>query len=95
MPNASSPSRLWRSAAARVGVSLLTNAGLPHLIAERPEDYVRKAADLAADRAALAELKRALRPRLLVSPLMDAAAFARDVEAAYREVWRKWCDIRL
>jgi predicted O-linked N-acetylglucosamine transferase (SPINDLY family) len=25
------------------------------------------------------------------SPLMDGAAFARDIEAAYRQMWRQWC----
>ena len=26
-----------------------------------------------------------------VSPLMEAARFTRDIEAAYRQMWRKWC----
>ena len=26
------------------------------------------------------------------SPLCDAKAYARDVEAAYRTMWRTWCD---
>jgi len=25
------------------------------------------------------------------SPLMDGAAFARGIEAAYRQMWRTWC----
>jgi predicted O-linked N-acetylglucosamine transferase (SPINDLY family) len=25
------------------------------------------------------------------SALCDGPAFARDVEAAYREMWRRWC----
>jgi predicted O-linked N-acetylglucosamine transferase (SPINDLY family) len=25
------------------------------------------------------------------SPLMDAQGFARDIETAYRDMWRKWC----
>jgi protein O-GlcNAc transferase len=28
------------------------------------------------------------------SPLMDEARFARDLEAAYRGMWRAWCDGR-
>jgi predicted O-linked N-acetylglucosamine transferase (SPINDLY family) len=25
------------------------------------------------------------------SPLMNAGRFARDIEAAYRQMWRNWC----
>jgi hypothetical protein len=25
------------------------------------------------------------------SPLMAASAFARDIETAYRTLWRQWC----
>jgi len=25
------------------------------------------------------------------SPLMDARAFARNIETAYRTMWRRWC----
>jgi predicted O-linked N-acetylglucosamine transferase (SPINDLY family) len=25
------------------------------------------------------------------SPLMDAPRFARGIEAAYREMWQRWC----
>jgi predicted O-linked N-acetylglucosamine transferase (SPINDLY family) len=75
----------------RVGVSLLCNAGLPELVAATPEDYVRLATGLASDRQRLAELRHTLRHRMEQSPLMDAPRFARDIEAAYREMWRQWC----
>jgi protein O-GlcNAc transferase len=79
----------------RVGVSLLSNAGLPELIAQSPEDYVSIATELAGDLPRLADLRRTLRQRMETSPLMDAAQFARDVESAYRAVWRRWCQKRL
>jgi predicted O-linked N-acetylglucosamine transferase (SPINDLY family) len=72
-------------------VSLLSNVGLPELIAETPEQYVHIAADLAKDVPRLAELRRTLRGRMQASPLMDAPRFARNVEAAYRQMWRSWC----
>jgi protein O-GlcNAc transferase len=75
----------------RVGVSLLTNAGLPELIAESPEEYVRIAAELAGDLPRLEELCGGLRARMMASPLMEAPRFARDMEAAYRQMWRTWC----
>ena len=76
---------------ARVGVSLLTNIGLPELIASNPEEYVSIAAALAADLDRLRELRGTLRQRMLSSPLMNGPQFARDVEAAYRDIWRRWC----
>ncbi len=78
--------------ASRVGVSLLTNLGLPELIAQTPADYVRIARDLAADRPRLSALRAGLRERLRASPLMDAARFTRNLEAAYRKIWREWCE---
>jgi len=75
----------------RVGVSLLTNVGLPELIAQTAEQYVRIAVDLANDLPRLAEIRRTLRPRMAASVLMDGPRFARDVEAAYKEMWLKWC----
>ncbi len=77
--------------AARVGVSLLTNAGLPEFVAETPDDYFRLAVTLASDLPRLAHLRATMRDRLERSPLMDAPRFARDIEAAYREMWRQWC----
>lgn len=76
----------------RVGVSLLTNAGLPEFIARHADDYLEVAAAAAADRPRLAALRSSLRERLQRSPLMDAARLARAVEAAYRSMWRRWCE---
>jgi predicted O-linked N-acetylglucosamine transferase (SPINDLY family) len=75
----------------RVGVSLLDAVGLPELIAQSPQEYVSIAARLAADLPRLAELRRTVRGRMRASALMDGAAFTRNVEAAYRQMWRTWC----
>jgi predicted O-linked N-acetylglucosamine transferase (SPINDLY family) len=77
--------------AGRVGVSLLSRLDLTDLIAGDPDDYTQRAVRLAQDRATLARLRPRLRPRLQASSLCDGPAFARDVEAAYREMWRGWC----
>lgn len=75
----------------RAGLSQLTNIGLLELVARSPEQFVAIAAALAADRPRLRELRQGLRRRMQCSPLMDATRFARNVEAAYRQMWRHWC----
>lgn len=80
-----------QTAVGRGGLSILSNLGLPELAAEDADQYVRIAVALANDRPRLAELRRTLRDRLQKSPLMDAPRFARNIEAAYREMWRRWC----
>jgi predicted O-linked N-acetylglucosamine transferase (SPINDLY family) len=84
-------SLVGRTAVGRGGASILANVGVPELIAQTPEQYVRIAAALARDLPRLAELRRTLRAKMQASPLMDAPRFARNVEAAYRQMWRNWC----
>lgn len=76
---------------ARVGVSLLTNAGYPELIAREPQGYVEIAKRLGADLPALAQFRAGLRDHLRSSPLCDEVGFTRSLESAYRQMWRMWC----
>jgi len=76
----------------RAGLSILTNLGLPELVGKTPEEYIQIAIDLANDLPRLKQLRLTLRPRMTQSPLMDAPRFARNVEAMYRQMWRKWCE---
>jgi predicted O-linked N-acetylglucosamine transferase (SPINDLY family) len=78
-------------AAGRAGASLLHAAGLPELIAESDEQFVEIAAALAADSQRLQAYHVELREKVRSSALMDGRRFARDVEGAYRQVWKKWC----
>jgi protein O-GlcNAc transferase len=80
-----------RTPVGRGGASILSNVGLPELIAHTPQEYMEIAAGLARDLPRLAELRRMLRPRMDASPLMDAPKFARNMEAAYRQMWQTWC----
>lgn len=77
--------------AGRVGVSILTQLGLADFIANSTEDYVRLAAALAGNPQRLSQLRATLRNTMAASTLCDAGRFARDVEAAYRMMWRQWC----
>ena len=76
--------------ASRVGVSLLTNVGLPELIANDLDDHLHRATQLASDVTRLADLRSTLRGRMAASPLMDAPRFARNIETAYRDMWQQW-----
>jgi predicted O-linked N-acetylglucosamine transferase (SPINDLY family)/glycosyltransferase involved in cell wall biosynthesis len=75
----------------RAGWSQLCNLGLQELAAETPEQYVALAARWADQLPRLQEVRRTLRQRMEQSPLMDGKRFARSVEEAYRQMWRRWC----
>jgi predicted O-linked N-acetylglucosamine transferase (SPINDLY family) len=76
-----------RTHLSRVSVSVLHRVGLEDWIAATPEEYVRKAIEMAQDPARLRELRAGLRQRMRASPLLDATAFARSLEEAYRKMW--------
>jgi len=76
---------------ARGGLSILSNIGLPDLIATTLDQYIQIATTLAADLPRLSALRASLRPRMQTSPLMNAPQFARDVESIYRRLWQTWC----
>lgn len=77
--------------AGRAGLSIATNLGLPELVARTEDEYVRAAVRLARDLGRLDQLRRGLRARMQSSPLMDVPRFTRNIEAAYRVAWKKWC----
>jgi predicted O-linked N-acetylglucosamine transferase (SPINDLY family) len=80
-----------RRAAGRMSANVLQAVGLPELVADTPEGFVEIAAALAADPAGLASRRRTLREQVARSPLCDGPGFTRGLEAAYRELWRRWC----
>jgi predicted O-linked N-acetylglucosamine transferase (SPINDLY family) len=75
----------------RAGLSQLMNLKLPELITYTPEQFVATATDLARDLPRLQALRGGLRERMERSPLMDAGGFTCGIEAAFREMWRAWC----
>ena len=83
-----------RTAVSRAGLSILSNIGLPELVAREPAQYVLIALDLARDLPRLAELRATMRSRMRQSPLMDAARFTREVEASFRQMWCRKCERR-
>jgi len=88
-------SMVGQRAVSRAGWSQSKNLGLAEeLVGQRPQDFVRLAVGLAGDLPRLAELRSTLRQRMENSPLMDADRFARNVESAYRAMWRQWCQTK-
>jgi predicted O-linked N-acetylglucosamine transferase (SPINDLY family)/predicted SAM-dependent methyltransferase len=77
--------------AARVGVSLLNNVGLPELVAVDTDEYLRIARDLAAAPDRLVAYRHGMRERMLGSGLMDSRRFGRDFGAALRAMWVRHC----
>lgn len=75
----------------RQTLGFLRQIGLPELAAADEDAYVAIAARLAGDAPALEGLRLDLRDRMAGSPLCDAPRFARHLEAAYRDMWRRWC----
>ena len=74
----------------RSAASILSVVGLADWIAYSPEEYVRLALKRALDVARLRSLRSSLRDSMRKSPLMDEPRFVRDLEAAYRSMWREW-----
>lgn len=74
----------------RMGVSLLTCAGLPDWVADTPDDYVRIAVAQAHNREHLHRLRHSLRAQLEASPLMDSQRYAAQMEAMFWAMWRQW-----
>jgi predicted O-linked N-acetylglucosamine transferase (SPINDLY family) len=78
--------------ASRMGHSILHAVGLDELVARTQDRFAEVAIGLARDPGRLSEMRAGLRERMRASPLMDAARFTRNLESAYRRMWRTWCD---
>jgi protein O-GlcNAc transferase len=77
--------------AGRMSASTLTQARLPHLVADSPRSYVQIATRLARDRQALSTMRRNLRDHLRNAPILNAVSFTRSLERSYRGMWCRWC----
>jgi len=75
---------------ARLAGSILTAAGLPELITGSLGEYEARAIALARDPQALLALRTRLKREGEASLLFDTPRFARALEAAYREMWRRY-----
>ncbi len=80
-----------RTAMGRAAASQLAALGLGELVADSPEEYVAIAVALARDRGRLRDLRATMRERMRAAALLDVTGLARELEAAYRQMWIAWC----
>jgi len=79
----------------RLGLSILSRVGLESFAADSPAAFVAKTTALTAGNIdALARIRATMRTRMSASPVCDAGRFARELEDAYRQMWRRWCRMR-
>jgi predicted O-linked N-acetylglucosamine transferase (SPINDLY family) len=76
----------------RSGFTAMAHVGLDQFIARDKDDYVRKAATLAADLPALAALRSGMRERCEQSPMFRPERIAEGMSRALRVMWHRWCD---
>jgi protein O-GlcNAc transferase len=79
----------------RLTAASLTALGLTDFIAGDLDSYVKLAIAKARDVAGLARLRASLRCRMARSDFADPKRYTRAVEAAYRQMWQRWCAARL
>jgi len=80
-----------RTPASRVSAAVLAAAGMTEWIARDEAEYVQIALEMADDTSHLARLRSELRQRALSSPICDTKQYVKNVEAAYRKMWRRYC----
>jgi protein O-GlcNAc transferase len=72
--------------------SVLETVGLQNLVGRSAQEYISIARDLAMSIDRLETLRRSLRTTVSTSGLCDGRRFTQGLEAAYRTMWRAWCE---
>lgn len=75
----------------RAGLTILARVGLEIFAAASPDEYVAKATAFAAQLDNLEKIRLSLRQMMLASDLCKPKRLCCEIEAAYREMWRRWC----
>lgn len=77
----------------RMGASLCAAAGIPEMVCADIDAYEERAVALAMQPGKLDAVRRQLAEARDTAPLFDAPRFARQLEAAYRTVWKHHHDV--
>ncbi|MBE0474214.1 MAG: hypothetical protein IBX54_08480, partial [Rhodoferax sp.] len=76
---------------ARLCAAHLSRVGLSEFVCQSEDDYLHCAIKFANDLPALDAVRQSLRARMN-APECQSAAITRQLEAAYRSMWRTWCN---
>lgn len=79
-----------RNFAARVCASLVRAAGMPELICDSPQAYVKLAVELGRDPVRRLALRDKLRAQRDTCVLFDTDLFVREMEALCERLWQDW-----
>ncbi len=77
---------------ARQSAGFLRTIGLEGFIASNEQECCDLAARWSNHLGELAEIRGGLRNRMTSSLLCDGKRFTANLEAAYREMWKRWCE---
>ncbi|SNS49084.1 Predicted O-linked N-acetylglucosamine transferase, SPINDLY family [Azospirillum sp. RU38E] len=84
-----------RNFASRVCASLVRAAGMPELVCDSPDSYVRLAVELGRDQARRQAVRDKLRAQRDSCVLFDTDLFVREMEALCEHLWQEWQEGRV
>ena len=79
----------------RAGLSILSQIDMEFFVASTLDEYVSKAVALAAKPDALIKIRETMRDRMAASTLCNKSLFVKNIEQAYRNMWKKWCNTKI
>jgi protein O-GlcNAc transferase len=82
------------TAMSRAGLSILANLQMRDWVTDDPHKFVALAIKASGDLDRLTAIRSSLRALLEKSPLMDGTRFSRNMEAAFRGMWNRYCEKR-
>ncbi len=83
-----------KSVSSRWAATSLVPLGLSDFIADSMETYIELAVSKATDLESLSRLRATLRSRVANSDFGDGPRYCQQIEAAYVDIWRRWCQQR-
>jgi protein O-GlcNAc transferase len=87
--------RCGETLVSRVGYTIMKHLGLELFVAHSQQEYIDKACAFASQLDQLGRIRQSLRPLLLASPLCDCRRLAREMEEAFRSLWRRWASEKM